>query len=93
MVRRYVRTCAKKKRNTFFKIAKIVEVSKKIRKIAILMREDVQYRVISLNCRIISQYCSKTEMLRMMNKVVNERYIIDIYSDTLIQPYFLGRGP
>ena len=29
----------------------------------------------------------------MMNKVANERYIIDIYSDTLVQSYFLGRGP
>ena len=28
----------------------------------------------------------------MMNKVANERHIIDIYSDTLIQSYFLGRS-
>ena len=29
----------------------------------------------------------------MMNKVANEWNIIDIYSDTLVQSYFLGRGP
>ena len=59
-----------------------------------LKNEDLfDYRVISLNCRIISGYCGKTEMLRMMNKVANERHIIDIYSDTLVQSYFLGRGP
>ena len=29
----------------------------------------------------------------MMNKVANEGYIIDIYSDTLIQSLFLGMAP
>ena len=29
----------------------------------------------------------------MMNKVANEWHIIDIYSDTLTQSYFFGRGP
>ena len=53
----------------------------------------MSYTAFSPYCGIISQCCGTMEIHRRTKKDSNESSTIDIYSNTFIQPLFLGSDP